>query len=75
MQEQFGHFELSNLLQATERFRDATPLIVVPMDKRELVEMLYDWGARNVETHLLQVRGRFQEFNGVSLQSFLPQAG
>ncbi len=66
---------LALLLQATERFRGATPLFVVPMEKRELVETLYDWGARNVETHLFQVRGKFQAFNGVSLPSFLPETG
>lgn len=66
---------LALLLQATERFQGATPLIVVPMDKRELVETLYDWGARNVETHLFQVRGKFQAFNGVNLPSFLPETG
>lgn len=66
---------LALLLQATERFRGQVPLFVIPMDKRELVETLYDWGARNVETHLFQVRGKFQPFNGVSLPSFLPETG
>ncbi len=31
--------------------------------------------ACNVETHLFQVRGKFQAFNGVSLPSFLPETG
>ncbi len=66
---------LALLLQATERFHGEVPLFVVPMDKRELVGTLYDWGARNVETHLFQVRGKFQAFNGVSLPSFLPETG
>lgn len=66
---------LALLLQATERFRGDAPLFVVPMNKRELVETLYEWGARNVETHLFQVRGKFQPFNGVSLPSFLPETG
>ena len=66
---------LALLLQATERFRGATPLFVVPVDKRELVETLYDWGVRNVETHLFQARGKFQAFNGVSMPSFLPETG
>lgn len=48
---------------------------MIPMDKRELVETLYEWGARNVETHLFQVRGKFQPFNGVNLPSFLPETG
>jgi GNAT superfamily N-acetyltransferase len=66
---------LALLLQAAERFRGAAPLCVIPMDKRELVETLYDWGARNVEIHLFQVRGKFQAFNGVNLPSFLPETG
>ena len=66
---------LALLLQATEHFRGQVPLFVIPMDKRELVETLYAWGARNVETHLFQVRGKFQPFNGVSLPSFLPETG
>lgn len=66
---------LALLLQATERFRGSMPLVVIPMDKRELVNTLYEWGARNVETHLFQVRGTFQPFNGVSLPSFLPETG
>ncbi len=66
---------LALLLQAAERFRGEVPLFVVPMDKRELVDTLYKWGARNVEAHLFQVRGKFQAFNGVSLPSFLPETG
>ncbi|TRW89711.1 GNAT family N-acetyltransferase [Candidatus Methylobacter oryzae] len=66
---------LALLLQATERFQNATPLFIVPVDKRELAETLYAWGARNVEIHLLQVRGKFQAFNGVNLPSFLPETG
>jgi len=66
---------LALLLQATERFRGQVPLFIIPMDRRELVETLYEWGARNVETHLFQVRGKFQPFNGVSLPSFLPETG
>lgn len=66
---------LALLLHATGRFHGSVPLVVVPMDKRELVDGLYSWGARNVETHLVQVRGRFQPFNGISLPSFLPETG
>ena len=66
---------LALILQATEYYRGALPLLVVPMDKRKMVCTLYDWGARNVETHLFQVRGDFQPFNGVNLPSFLPETG
>lgn len=58
-----------------EHFRGQVVLLVVPMDKRRLVETLYGWGARNVETHLFQARGKFQPFAGVNLPSFLPETG
>lgn len=51
---------LTLLLQATERFRGQVPLLT---------------SARNVETYLFQVRGKFQPFNGVSLPNFLPETG
>lgn len=58
-----------------ERFRGSWALFVVPMQKRIMVEQLYRWGAINVETHLLSVRGAFHEFSGVNMPSFLPETG
>lgn len=58
-----------------EFFAGTWVLLVVPMDRTGLVHTLYDWGARNVETHLFQVRGKFQPFQGVNLPSFLPETG
>jgi hypothetical protein len=66
---------LALILSALERFHGQTVLMVIPMDQRHLVETLYAWGARNVETHLVQVRGEFRPFAGVSLPSFLPETG
>jgi GNAT superfamily N-acetyltransferase len=57
------------------RFQSEAALVVVPMEKRRIVETLYAWGAVNVETHLLQVRGQFRPFTGVNLPSFLPETG
>ena len=57
------------------RFKGEKVLLVVPVDKRQMVEQLYEWGARNVETHLKQVWGEFQPFRGVSMPSFLPETG
>ena len=48
---------------------------MIPVEKRELVNRLYGWGARNVELHVCQVRGAFTPFNGVSLPSYLPETG
>lgn len=58
-----------------DRYGGASALIVVPMDKRHLVETLYRWKAKNVETHLLQVRGHYQPIVGVNLPSYLPETG
>jgi GNAT superfamily N-acetyltransferase len=66
---------LALLLREFDRFRGEAALVVVPMDKRQIVETLYRWGAVNVETHLLQVRGKFQPIAGVNLPSFLPETG
>ncbi len=58
-----------------DRFKGLAALFVVPMQKRTIVEQLYDWKAVNVETHVKQVWGEFQEFRGVSLPSYLPETG
>jgi len=63
------------IFRALDDYKGMTPLIVIPMQKRLLVEQLYRWGARNVETHLCQIRGAFQPFQGISLPSFLPETG
>ena len=57
------------------RFAGTWVLLVVPMEKRIMVEQLYKWDAVNVETHLKQVWGEFQCFNGVNMPSFLPETG
>jgi GNAT superfamily N-acetyltransferase len=66
---------LALIARELDRFRGTAALAVVPMDKRHLVETLYRWGAINVETHLLQVRGKYQPIAGVNLPSFLPETG
>lgn len=58
-----------------DRFAGKVPLFLIPMEKRFMVETLYTWGARNVETHLLQARGDYQPFTGVNMPSFLPETG
>jgi GNAT superfamily N-acetyltransferase len=66
---------LALLARELDRFRGEGALVVVPMDKRQIVETLYRCGGRNVETHLLEVRGVFQPIAGVNLPSFLPETG
>ncbi len=63
------------LLAELDIFRGETPLFLIPMQKRLLVESAYRWGARNVELHLCEVRGAYQEPRGVHFPSFLPETG
>lgn len=58
-----------------ERFRGTWVLFSIPMDKRKMVEQMYAWNAINVETHLKEVWGEFQGFNGINMPSFLPETG
>lgn len=56
-------------------FRGRPALFLLPADQAALVARMYDRGARNVELHLCQVRGRFQPFAGISTPAFLPETG
>lgn len=51
------------------------PVVLVPMDKEQLVRKMYDIGARNCEMHFCQVRGEFRPFQGVNIPTFLPETG
>lgn len=66
---------LALIRRELERFKGTWALLVVPVDKRLMVEQLYEWKGRNVETHLKQVWGEFKPFKGVSMPSFLPETG
>ena len=66
---------LALIRKELERFKGTWVLLVVPMEKRKMVEELYKWGGVNVETHLKQVWGEFQDFKGVNIPSFLPETG
>lgn len=61
--------------KASKRFKGTSVLLSIPMDKRDMVKHLYSWKAINVETHLKEVWGEFNGFNGISLPSFLPETG
>jgi GNAT superfamily N-acetyltransferase len=55
--------------------RGRAPVVLIPVDKSQLVRQVYAWGGRNVEMHFCQVLGPMQPFNGVNLPSFLPETG
>jgi len=63
------------IVRELDLYRGRAPLFIVPCEQAESVRQLYDWGVRNCELHLCQVRGKFQPFRGVSMPSFLPGTG
>lgn len=57
------------------RHRGGAPVFLVPADRPGLVGVLYAWGARNCELHVLQVRGGQVPLNGVTMPTFMPETG
>jgi hypothetical protein len=58
-----------------DQHKGRAPVFLVPMERAQLVRQMYDWGARNCELHLYQVRGEFRPFQGISMPTFLPESG
>jgi hypothetical protein len=52
-----------------------SPVFLIPVECADLMQTIYAWGGRNVETHFAQVRGTFEGFNGVILPTFMPETG
>ncbi|MCX6369017.1 MAG: hypothetical protein NTX57_20235 [Armatimonadetes bacterium] len=66
--------EIAAALIATERRKHpGNPVFLVPAHCKKLVQTVYGWGARNCELHVLQVRGDWQEPEGVVFPTFLPE--
>ena len=56
---------------ALDLYPGRAPLVLVPVERRKIVEQMYAWGARISELHFCQVRGEFQPFRGVSMPTFM----
>ena len=66
---------MSSLLFASLPFvMDRTVLVLAAPTAQYLCNLLYQWGGRNTDIHLLQVRGEYTEPLGVQLMSFLPES-
>jgi GNAT superfamily N-acetyltransferase len=62
------------LLKSELDYRKGAQLVfLVPADCDELVRTVYGWGAKNCELHVLQVRGPFNPFQGISMPTFMPE--
>ncbi len=55
--------------------RGRSPVFLVPVTCKNLVQRLYSWGARNCELHVAQVYGEAQPPRGVVMPTFLPESG
>jgi hypothetical protein len=66
---------LALLAAQLDGYRGRTPLFLVPCEASAIVRKLYDWGARNCELHVAQVRGEAPPFRGVSFPTFMPETG
>ncbi len=55
--------------------RGGTYLFLVPTEATELAKAAYRLGARNCELHLGQVRGAFEQVEGVAMPTFMPETG
>jgi len=62
------------VLAEADRHRGRSPVFLVPMQCTPLVQQMYQWGARNCETHLSQVRGQARPLAGVHMPTFLPES-
>ena len=54
---------------------EGCPLFLVPVEAKALVEALYQWGARNRELHVCQVRGECPPISGIVMPTFMPETG
>ena len=61
--------------QLSRRGSGSPPLFLAPAARPGLIRQLYAWGAKNIELHLHQVRGDAMPFNGVAMQTFMPETG
>ena len=56
--------------------RGRAPVALIPLDRAGLVRQMYAWGARNLELHFSQVRGRAAgPVRGVVMPTFMPETG
>ena len=66
---------LALIARALEDFEGDSPLMLIPAGT-ELVKKLYEFGARNCELHLSQVRGsRAESAKGIVMPTFMPETG
>ena len=55
--------------------RGRSPVFLIPVDCAELVQTMYAWGAKNCETHVAQILGEYQPYDGVVMPTFMPETG
>ncbi len=65
-----------SLILSELNFRRGTqPVFLVPILCRNLIQQMYDLGAKNCEIHFAQSLGGFRQPNGISMPTFMPETG
>ena len=72
---QCNHAKALIYYELNKRQRGNSPVFLIPVHQGELVKTLYEWGARNCEMHLCQVRGACPPMNGITMPTFMPETG
>lgn len=63
------------LYRELNRHRGRSPVVLIPVECRELVRAAYAWGGRNIEFHVAQSLGPAHAPKGVTFPTFLPESG
>ena len=72
---QCNHAKALIYYELNKRQRGNSLVFLIPVHQGELVKTLYEWGARNCEMHLCQVRGACPPMNGITMPTFMPETG
>lgn len=65
----------SLVLAELNQCRGRTVVFLVPSQCTPFVAQMYQWGAKNCELHLSQVRGACPPVRGIQMPTFLPETG
>jgi len=66
---------LALIYYALNRQRNWSPVFLIPAAAGNLVSELYALGAKNLELHVLQVRGSCPAIGGIIMPTFMPETG
>lgn len=66
---------MSLIAAQLDHHKGRSPVLLIPLDRPQLVKQMYAWGAKNVELHFAQIRGKCKPMSGVVMPTFMPETG